>query len=296
MVKDMDKKRLEVADVLPLIHMAVAEDLGPGDWTSQLLFQTQDRAQARIVTREAITVSGMDVARAILERYDKRLTLDAKVDDGQTAPANGTLAKVAGPLISMLSAERVVLNFLQRLCAIATSTQRYVEAVAGTGVQIYDTRKTIPGWRLLDKYAVRCGGGHNHRVGLYDGILIKDNHLAEFGTDMTERLLAVVGKARDVEQVQFIAVEVDDVDDQLRQVLQVSGVDIVLLDNMTEAQLRRAVALRKELCAAHGGPSLEASGGITLDTVAKVASTGIDRIAIGAITHSAGAVDIGMDR
>ncbi len=289
-------KKLDVDQIRPLIKMAVAEDLGPGDWTSELLLKEGDRARAHIVTREEIKVSGMDIARAILPHYDERLSLEVHVDDGEGAPRNGRLATVEGPLVPMLSAERVVLNFLQRLCAIATSTDQYVQAVKGTGVQIFDTRKTIPGWRLLDKYAVRCGGGHNHRLGLYDGVLVKDNHLAEFGSKLQARLREVVAEARSVRHVKFVAVEVDRVDDQLGHVLQVPGIDIVLLDNMDQEQLRRAVRMRSDTCAACSGPLLEASGGITLDTVALVAGTGIDRIAIGAITHSAVAVDIGLDR
>jgi nicotinate-nucleotide pyrophosphorylase (carboxylating) len=289
-------ERLNIADIGPLIEMAVAEDLGGGDVTSELLFAAQDRTQAHIVTREEIIVSGMDVARAILARYDERLSLDVYPDDGEAVPAQGKLATVAGPLIPMLSAERVVLNFLQRLCAIATTTHRYVQAVEGTGVQIYDTRKTIPGWRLLEKYAVRCGGGHNHRLGLYDAVLVKDNHLAEFGRDLEGRLTAIIAQARDLRQVKFVAVEVDHVDGQLDRVLQVPGIDVVLLDNMNQAQLCRAVKLRNQVGGPPVGPLLEASGGITLENVAAVANTGVDRIALGAITHSAGSVDIGLDR
>ena len=288
--------RLNIADIRPLIEMAVAEDLGAGDVTSELLFTAQDQTRMHIVTREEITVCGMDVAREILVRYDERLSLDVLRGDGQAVPAQGKLATVAGPLIPMLSAERVVLNFLQRLCGIATTTHRYVQAVAGTGVQIYDTRKTIPGWRRLEKYAVRCGGGHNHRMGLYDGVLVKDNHLAEFGDNLEGRLSSIIAQARDAHQVKFVAVEVDHVDGQLDRILQVPGIDIVLLDNMSQAQLRRAVKLRNEVGGPPVGPLLEASGGISLDNVAAVAGTGVDRIALGAITHSARAVDIGLDR
>jgi nicotinate-nucleotide pyrophosphorylase (carboxylating) len=289
-------EKLDITKIHPLIKMAIAEDLGSGDVTSELLFNKGDKAQAHIVAREEIIVSGMDVVQAILTHYDESLSLDVHLDDGEWVPSNGRLATVKGPLITMLSAERVILNFLQRLCAIATTTNRYVQAVEGTGVLIYDTRKTIPGWRLLDKYAVRCGGGHNHRVGLYDGVLVKDNHLAESGRDLQGKLQAVVAKARDFRQVTFVAVEVDCVDDQLNRVLQVPGIDVVLLDNMNLEQLRHGVELRNAMRGQHAGPLLEASGGITLDTVRAVAGTGIDRIAIGAITHSAGAVDIGLDR
>jgi nicotinate-nucleotide pyrophosphorylase (carboxylating) len=288
--------KLDITKIHTLIEMAIAEDLGSGDVTSELLFKEGDKAQAHIVAREELIVSGMDVVQAILTHYDERLSLDVHLDDGEWVPSNGRLATVKGPLMTMLSAERVVLNFLQRLCAIATTTCRYVQAVEGSGVRIYDTRKTIPGWRLLDKYAVRCGGGHNHRIGLYDGILVKDNHLAESCRDLQGKLQAVVAKARDLRQVTFVAVEVDNVDDQLNCVLRVPGVDVVLLDNMNLEQLRRAVELRNTLRGQHTGPLLEASGGITLNTVATVAETGIDRIAIGALTHSAEAVDIGLDR
>jgi len=289
-------KKLEIANIDPLIKIAIAEDLGPGDVTSELLFKEGGRGQAHIVAREDIIVSGMDVVQAILAHYDKQLCLDVHLDDGEWAPRNEKLATVKGPLVSMLSAERVVLNFLQRLCAIATLTSRYVQAVEGTGVQIYDTRKTIPGWRLLDKYAVRCGGGHNHRVGLYDGVLVKDNHVAEFGADLQGKLQTLVAQAGDLRHVKFVAVEVDSVDDQLNRVLQVPGIDVVLLDNMPLEQMRHAVEMRHQMCGQQRGPLLEASGGITLDTVGPVAGTGIDRIAIGALTHSAGAVDIGLDR
>lgn len=288
-------ERLNIADIRPLIEMAVAEDLGDGDVTSELLFTAQDQTQMHIVTREEIVVCGMDVVQEILARYDERLSLEVLRDDGEAVPARDKLAMVSGPLIPMLSAERVVLNFLQRLCAIATTTHRYVRAVEGTGARIYDTRKTIPGWRLLEKYAVRCGGGHNHRLGLYDAVLVKDNHLAEFGNDLEKRLTEVVAQAKDVRQVKFVAVEVDHVDGQLDRVLQVPGIDIVLLDNMSQTQLRRAVKLRDAMSAPPPGPLLEASGGITLENVAAVAGTGVDRIALGAITHSARAVDIGLD-
>jgi nicotinate-nucleotide pyrophosphorylase (carboxylating) len=196
----------------------------------------------------------------------------------------------------MLSAERVMLNFLQRLSGIASTTNKYVQAIRGTNAKIYDTRKTLPGWRLLEKYAVRCGGGNNHRLGLYDGILIKDNHLAELGRDFRARLKAIVKEALALKGVKFIAVEVDHVDDQLNYVLEVPGIDIVLLDNMGQWQLQHAVEVRDRMCGKGAKPWLEASGNITLNNVAAVARSGVDRIAIGAITHSAGIVDIGLDR
>jgi len=196
----------------------------------------------------------------------------------------------------MLSAERVMLNFLQRLSGIATTTGKYVRAVQGTKARIYDTRKTMPGWRILEKYAVRCGGGHNHRLGLYDGILIKDNHLAQLGRNFQPKLREIVRKARKVKDVKFVAVEVDHVDDQLNYVLKIPGVDIVLLDNMGQWQLKHAVEMRNEMCGKSKKPLLEASGNITLTSVSAIAQCGVDRIAVGAITHSAAAADIALDR
>jgi nicotinate-nucleotide pyrophosphorylase (carboxylating) len=203
---------------------------------------------------------------------------------------------IEGPLRSMLSAERVILNFLQRLSGIATNTHKYVMAVQGTKAKIYDTRKTLPGWRILEKYAVRCGGGHNHRLGLYDGILIKDNHLAQLGRDFQPKLRKIVREARKIKGVKFIAVEVDHVDDQLNYVLEIPGIDIVLLDNMGQWQFKHAIEMRNKMCGKNKKPLLEASGNITLSNVSAIAQCGIDRIAVGALTHSATAVDIGLDR
>jgi len=289
-------KNLDIAKVKPLIDLAVDEDLGTGDVTSQLLFPGDDRATADIVSREEIIVCGMDLASEVLRRYDDRLRLTIHFQDGNPGHIGSRLGTVEGPVRSMLSAERVMLNFLQRLSGIASTTYKYVQAVKGTKAKIYDTRKTLPGWRLLEKYAVRCGGGYNHRLGLYDGILIKDNHLAELGRDFRSRLRKIVGEARTLKHVKFIAVEVDHVDDQLNYVLEVEGIDIVLLDNMGQWQLQHAVEVRDQMCVKGHKPLLEASGNITLHNVAAVARSGVDRIAIGAITHSAGTVDIGLDR
>jgi nicotinate-nucleotide pyrophosphorylase (carboxylating) len=289
-------RKLDIAQVRPLIQMAIEEDLGRGDVTTQLLFFNGEKAKATIVSREEIIVCGLPVVREILHRYDPKLHLTAYVRDGQAAHVGGRLAQIEGPLASMLSCERVTLNFLQRLSGIATTTNKYVRAVRGTKARIYDTRKTLPGWRILEKYAVRCGGGNNHRMGLYDGILVKDNHVAELGKNFSSRIRQLVKKARKVEGLQFVAVEVDHVDDQLNYVLKIPGVDIVLLDNMGQWQLRHAVQMRDKMCGRRKGPLLEASGNITLDNVSAIAQCGVDRIAIGAITHSAPAVDIGLDR
>lgn len=289
-------KKLDIKQVQPLIRMAMEEDLGSGDITTDLLFRDGGTAEARIVSREEIVVAGLPVIEEILRQYDERLTMTAHFRDGQSAHVGTKLATIRGPLRSMLSVERVMLNFLQRLSGIATTTSRYVRAVKGTKARICDTRKTLPGWRLLEKYAVRCGGGHNHRIGLYDGILIKDNHLAEMGRNFPAKLRRVVNEAANIKGLKFIAVEVDHVDHQLNHVLKISGIDIVLLDNMGQWQLKHAVEMRDAMCGKGGKPLLEASGNITLNNVSEIAQCGVDRIAVGAITHSAAAVDIGLDR
>ncbi len=289
-------KKLDMAEVRPLIQMAIEEDLGRGDITSELLFDDDTVDKANIVSREEIVVCGMGVAREILKCYDERLKLKVRIDDGESAHVGSRLGTVEGPLRPMLSAERVMLNFLQRLSGIATTTRIYVNAIQGTKAKIYDTRKTMPGWRILEKYAVRCGGGYNHRIGLYDGVLIKDNHLAQLGRNFQGRLRKIVRQAGKLKRAKFVAVEVDHVDDQLNFVLKIPGIDIVLLDNMGQWQLKHAVEMRDKMCGKRKKPLLEASGNITLGTVSAIAQCGIDRIAVGAITHSAKAVDIGLDR
>jgi nicotinate-nucleotide pyrophosphorylase (carboxylating) len=194
----------------------------------------------------------------------------------------------------MLSAERVVLNFLQRMCGISTMAHKYVIATRGTTAKIYDTRKTTPGWRELEKYAVRCGGGHNHRYNLGQAVMIKDNHIAQLGPNMISQLRRQVNIASKTSGVKFVCVEVDHVDHQLNKVLKVAGIDVILLDNMGQWQLKHAVEMRNEMCGRK--PLLEASGGITLQNVRQVAQCGVDRISIGAITHGAISVDIGLDR
>jgi nicotinate-nucleotide pyrophosphorylase (carboxylating) len=289
-------KKLNIEEARPLIQMAIQEDLGQGDMTSQLLFPENATDKANIVSREEIVVCGMEVAQEILRCYDKKLKLTIRINDSEPAHVGSKLGTIEGPMRSMLSAERVMLNFLQRLSGIATTTRKYVYAIQGTKAKIYDTRKTMPGWRILEKYAVRCGGGYNHRLGLYDGILIKDNHLAQFGRNFQSKLKKIISEARNLKGVKFVAVEVDHVDDQLNYVLEIPDIDIVLLDNMGQWQLKHAVEMRNAMCGKNKKPLLEASGNITLNNVSAIAQCGVDRIAIGAITHSATAVDIGLDR
>jgi len=290
-------KMLNMELVKPLIDMAIAEDLGQGDMTSELFIHDASVTRAHIISREEIVVSGLEVVREILRRYDEKLKLKIHINDGNKAHVGGKIAAIEGPLCSMLSSERVMLNFIAKLSGIATTTQKYVQAIRGTKAKIYDTRKTTPGWRVLEKYAVCCGGGFNHRLGLYDGILIKDNHLAQLGRNFASKLNKIIKQARKTKGVKFIAVEVDHVDDQLNHVLKIPGVDIVLLDNMGQWQLKHAVDMKKKMLGTRKvKPLLEASGNITLNNVSAIAQCGVDRIAVGAITHSATSVDLGLDR
>jgi len=289
-------KNLDMEKVKPLIDMAIEEDLGRGDLTSELFVKDSTVTKAYVVSREEIVVCGNEIAREILKRYDALIKYKVIVNDGERVHIGGKIATIVGPLCSMLSTERVLLNFMQRLSGISTTTYKFVRAVEGTKAKIYDTRKTTPGWRILEKYAVRCGGGHNHRIGLYDGILIKDNHIAQLGKNLYPKLSKIIQEARKVKGVKFVAVEVDHVDDQLNHVLKIPGIDIVLLDNMGQWQMKHAVDMKNEMCGKGKKPLLEASGNINLYNVSAVAECGIDRIAVGPITHSAAAVDIGLDR
>ncbi|MHC4784254.1 MAG: carboxylating nicotinate-nucleotide diphosphorylase [Planctomycetota bacterium] len=286
-------RKLDMAKVQPLIDIAIREDFGRGDPTSEITVCADEIARGYLISREEIVVSGMEMVPTILKQYDPRLEFKPLVADGCRASVADRLGTIKGPLRSMLSAERVVLNFLQRLCGISTMTWKFVSATRGTKAKIYDTRKTIPGWRELEKYAVRCGGGFNHRMSLGDAVMFKDNHIAELGPKFEPKLTKMVEQARANKNVKFVVVEVDHVDDQLDRVLTIPGVDIILLDNMGQWQLRHAVELRDQI---GKKPLLEASGSITLNNVLTVASCGVDRISVGAVTHSAIAVDIGLDR
>ncbi len=289
----MKKTKLDLSQVKTLIELAVEEDFGRGDPTSEITTALDAHAKAYIVTREDIVVCGVEVVREVLKSYDPRLKLRVLVGDGEHADVTDRLGVIDGPLRSILSSERVVLNFLQRLCGISTMTRKFVNAVRGTGAKIYDTRKTMPGWRYLEKYAVRCGGGHNHRMSLADAVMFKDNHVADLGSQLKPRLKKMVAEARQRKGVKFVVVEVDHVDNQLDRVLTIPGIDVILLDNMGQWQLKHAVEMRNRMCGKR--PLLEASGGVTLNNVMAIARCGVDRIAVGAITHSAAAVDIGLD-
>jgi nicotinate-nucleotide pyrophosphorylase (carboxylating) len=255
----------------------LAEDVGDGDLTSLAVVDEGATCAARLLVKEAGVVCGMDVVSEVFERLGA--TLEPLADDGD-AVEPGIVAQVEGPARGILTGERLALNVLGRLSGIATLTRRYVEAVNGTGAVILDTRKTAPGLRSLEKHAVACGGGQNHRLGLHDGILIKDNHLRLAGS-----LREAVTRAKDTGAP--VEVECDTLE-QVRQAL-AARADSILLDNMTLAELRDAVAL------AGGRVRLEASGGVTLETVRAVAETGVDFISIGALTHSAPALDVSLE-
>ncbi len=276
-----------------LIDQARAEDLGAGgDVTSRWCIDEAHTAEAVMRSRQPGRLAGMKLVGLIASRYDPALSVRLERHDGDAVAEGDPVAAFAGPMRSLLAAERVMLNMVCHLSGIATLTARYVDAVAGTRAEILDTRKTIPGYRGLAKYAVRCGGGRCHRLGLYDAVLIKDNHLAHVaGGDLATKLEAVIEAARRRDPApRFVEVEVDRLE-QFKEVLR-CDVDIVLLDNLPPAALGEAVTLRD---AAGHRALLEASGGVNLQTVRAMAEAGVDRIAIGAVTHSAPALDLGLD-
>lgn len=269
------------------IRRFLQEDVGPGDPTTAAVIPPLARATGWIVARQRCVVAGLTLAAAVFAELDAGIACDSLVFDGHSVEAGTRLARLDGPAAPILTGERLALNLLQRLSAVATLTRRYVDAVAGTGVSVSDTRKTTPGLRLFEKHAVRLGGGRNHRLGLHDGILIKDNHLAAGGG-----VTAAVRAARAFGAGLPIQIEVDSFE-QLDEALSV-GVDAVLLDNMTPERTAAAVA-RIRSHPRGGACWIESSGGITLDTVRAYAEAGVNTISIGAITHSARAVDIALD-
>ncbi len=288
-------------DIRDLIQLARREDLGGDDVTSRLMVPADAAGVGTLLQKEVGISAGLPLVEMICKVYDERLRVELipgfhmEIIEGRFSDASVTpLLRIRGPLRSLLSAERVILNFLQHLSGVATQTQRYVRRIEGTAAKIYDTRKTLPGMRLLDKYAVLCGGGYNHRMGLFDGLLVKDNHLANVSpAEMPAWLGRIVRQSRTEDAARFVEVEVDTLD-QLQQALKVDGIDVILLDNMDCPSMEKAVALRDQ-AGRRGRTALEASGGITLETVRSVALTGVERIAVGAITHSAPALDIGLD-
>ena len=263
------------------VQAALAEDVGAGDVTTQATVDQDATGAAELLVREPGVVCGLHVAEAVFRALDPEIRFEPLVAEGEAVDRPTAVALVTGPERAILTGERTALNFLGRLSGVATFTQRYVDAVAGTGVVILDTRKTTPGLRALEKHAVACGGGRNHRFGLDDGVLVKDNHLRAAGSvrEAVERLRAATD----------LPVEVEcDTLDQVSEAL-AAGADAILLDNMTLDELRAAAAL------AGGRARLEASGGVTLETVRAIAETGVDEISVGALTHSARSLDVSLE-
>ncbi len=278
---------LTAAEIRRAVRAALAEDLGSGDATTLATVPATARSVALMRAREPLTAAGIQFAEIAFRELSPQIKIQKLARDGQKVAAGKTLLKISGSSRAILSAERVALNFVQRLSGVATATATFANEIKGFRAKILDTRKTTPGWRRFEKYAVKCGGGKNHRIGLFDLILIKDNHLVALRNEKPNAVAAAILRARK----KFPKLKVEVEADTLTQVAQAAdaGADIILLDNMTTTQLRQAV---KIVC---GHAKTEASGGVNLKTVRAIASTGVDFISVGAITHSARAVDIGLD-
>ncbi|MEQ1862151.1 MAG: carboxylating nicotinate-nucleotide diphosphorylase [Chthoniobacteraceae bacterium] len=267
------------------IAIALAEDIGPGDLTSKYFVGDESR-RARIVAREAAVVAGAETAAEVFTRVDPRLVVKVALPSGSRVASGATVIEISGTASSILTAERVALNFLQRLSGVATLTRRYVDAVAPHRARILDTRKTTPGLRSLEKGAVLAGGGLNHRFGLFDMVMVKDNHLAARRDPAA--LQAAITRFRAEKPGLRVEVEADTLD-QVREFLGLTGIDVILLDNMPCADMAEAVHLGA------GRVQLEASGGVTLESVPQIAATGVDFISVGALTHSARAIDFSLE-
>lgn len=302
MAKDfhqIDWDRTLEDDLRQLVRLAVREDLDrQNDWTTVALVGPDTQGRAAIVARRPGVVAGLRALPTIIDEMQAAIEIEFLAADSDDVAAGTVLANLAGSARDLLTCERPLLNLLGRLSGIATLTRQYVERIAGTGARIYDTRKTTPGWRRLEKYAVRCGGGYNHRTGLFDAILIKDNHLA-LSSESNLTPADAVHHAREfleqldvqyIDRTMLVEIEIDRLD-ELDDVL-AAGPDIVLLDNMRLEELRSAVQCRNEQAP---GIELEASGGVNLSTIRKIAETGVDRISAGALTHSAFSLDVALD-
>jgi nicotinate-nucleotide pyrophosphorylase (carboxylating) len=276
------KSKQVSAKIKKIIQEALKEDIGAGDITTRAIVNKKSRGQAEAMAKEQFIVAGIDVFKKAFLLFDKGLKFRAFAKDGKKVRKGEVIARVEGSLASILQAERVALNLFQRMCGIATQTSKYVQAVRGTKAKILDTRKTVPGLRLLDKMAVKTGGGFNHRMGLYDAVLIKDNHITAAGS-ITK---AVKDQKKYLNKKIKIEVETKNLD-EVREALK-SGADIIMLDNMGIAEMRKAVKL------VSGKALLEASGNVNLKRVAKIARVGLDLISVGEITHSARAADISL--
>jgi len=268
---------------IPLLELALEEDIGPGDVTSRVALDPEAPGRARIEARAPLVVCGLPVAREVFARVDPRIRFQPRAAEGERLSGAAVMAEVEGPMASILTAERTALNFLGRLCGIAQLTRRFVEAVAGTETAIVDTRKTLPGWRALDKYAVAVGGGVNHRVGLFDGILLKDNHIAAAGG------VEAATKAAIARAPANLRVQVEVEDEIQAEAAIAAGATFLLLDNMPPARIRPLVERFGHRAV------LEASGGVVLDNVRDYALTGVHRVSIGALTHSPPAADVALE-
>jgi nicotinate-nucleotide pyrophosphorylase (carboxylating) len=278
---------LNLDEVSAAVRAALAEDVGNGDVTTLATVPADHRSRAVMRAREPMVLAGLAFAIAAFRELSPDLGFNVPLADGAQVPAGGVLLSVSGSTRAMLTAERTALNFVQRLSGVATAAAQYVEAVRGTRTEILDTRKTTPGWRRFEKYAVECGGARNHRAGLHDMVLIKDNHLAALHRARPNPVAAAVRLARAAHPLLKVEVEADTLE-QVKQAV-AAGADVVLLDNMKPLRLRRAVRL------VAGRALTEASGGVTLDTVRVIAQTGVDLVSVGALTHSAPAADIALD-
>lgn len=265
-----------------LIDLALEEDAGLGDVTSRAIFPARHRSRGFITAGQPLTLCGVEIAAAVFTRVDPALKVTRRAKDGQRLKAGQRVLDVAGPTIALLTAERTALNFLQRLSGIATGARRYADAVEGTGVRIVDTRKTTPAWRELEKYAVRCGGCHNHRASLGEHVLIKDNHIAAAGS-LTKAVSRCRVAAPHGAKIEVEAKTLDEVREAVR-----SGADVILLDNMSPTRIRAAVK------AIAGRALVEVSGGVRLETIREFALPGVDIISVGALTHSAIAADLSL--
>ena len=278
---------LTTEEITGAVRAALAEDIGVGDMTTLATVPETATAEALLRAREPLVVCGLAFAEAAFRQLAPQACVARASTDGQAAVAGQTLLRIQGPARALLTAERVALNFVQRLSGVATLTAQFVAAVGDAPARILDTRKTTPGWRRFEKYAVACGGGRNHRFGLYDMVLIKDNHLAALHGASPNPIAAAVARARQHSPGLRVEVEADTLV-QVEQAL-AAGVQLILLDNMSPEQMRAAVALCR------GRAETEASGGVSLATVRAIAETGVDFISVGALTHSARAVDLGLD-
>lgn len=282
---------IDLEEIDPLIEMAIKEDIGGGDVTTDSLIPEWQTARGEIIAKEPGIIAGLPVAQRVYQQINKEVSFSLKAEDGTKVLPGRVLVEVSGPARSILSGERVALNFIQRLSGMASFTALFVEKVKNYHAKIYDTRKTVPGWRSLEKYAVRVGGGLNHRMGLYDQVLIKDNHLKTL--EAGQALAKGVRLAREkAPQWMLIEVEVRNLE-EVEEALAAKP-DIILLDNMAVEEIAKAVKIIRQAKPLHP-PILEASGGVTLENVEAIAKTGVDRISVGALTHSSKALDIALE-